>query len=145
MAKYAANGATITINTHDSDHVDYLESNAVSISNVVSFGVPSDSSDEIDVSDHASNRRVYVNGLIDSDDMTIEMVYDPVDTGQGYLRDYVGLTEKEFVITLSGPAASNEHTFDALVKSFSIDLPADGAITATATIKRVGDDTLDTA
>jgi len=142
MAKYAANGATITINTHGSDDGSYSASNAVSISNVVSFGVPSDSSDEIDVSDHASNRRVYVNGLIDSDDMTIELIYDPEDTGQGYLRDYVGSTEKEFVITLSGPSASNVHTFDALVKSFSIDLPSDGAMTATATIKRVGDDTL---
>jgi len=144
MAKYAANGATVTINTHGSDDALYSSDNAESISNVVSFGVPSDSSDEIDVSDHSSNRREYVNGLIDSDDMTIELVYDPADTGQGYLRDYVGSTEKEFVITLSGPAASNTHTFNALVKSFSIDLPADGAITATATIKRVGVDQLTT-
>lgn len=129
MAKYAANGATITIG-------------GTAISNVVSFGVPSDSADEIDVSDHSSDRRSFVNGLVDSDDMTIELVYDPVDAGQADLRDNVGGAAQSFVITLSGPSASHIHTFSALVKGFAIDLPADGALTATATIKRTGVDTI---
>jgi len=129
MAKYAANGATITVG-------------GTAISNVVSFGVPSDSADEIDVSDHSSDRRSFVNGLVDSDDMTIELVYDPADAGQADLRDNVGGAAQSFVITLSGPSASHIHTFTALVKGFAIDLPADGALTATATIKRTGIDTI---
>ncbi len=129
MAKYAANGATITVG-------------GTAISNVVSFGVPSDSADEIDVSDHSSDRRSFVNGLVDSDDMTIELVYDPADAGQADLRDNVGGAAQSFVITLSGPSASHIHTFSALVKGFAIDLPADGALTATATIKRTGIDTI---
>ena len=129
MAKYAANGATITIG-------------GTAISNVVSFGVPSDSSDEIDVSDHSSDRRSFVNGMIDSDDMTIEIVYDPADAGHTSLRTSVGQAAVEFIITLSGPSTSHIHTFDALVKGFAIDLPADGALTATATIKRTGTDSV---
>jgi len=127
MAKYAANGATITIG-------------GTAISNVVSFGVPSDSAEEIDVSDHSADRRSFVNGLVDSDDMTMELIYDPADAGQTTLRDNVGGTAQTFVITLSGPSASHIHTFSALIKGFAIDLPADGALTATATIKRTGDD-----
>ena len=129
MAKYAANGATITVG-------------GTAISNVVSFGVPSDSSDEIDVSDHASNRRSYVAGMVDSDDMTIELVYDPADAGQIALRDGVGDAALAFIITLSGPTANHIHTFNALVKGFEIDLPADGAITASCSIKRTGADVI---
>ena len=125
MAKYAANGATITVG-------------GTAISNVVSFGVPSDSSDEIDVSDHASNRRDYVGGMVDSDDMTIELLYDSADAGQIALRDGVeGTAALAFIITLAGPATNHIHTFTALVKNFSIDLPTVGAITASCTIKRV--------
>ena len=125
MAKYAANGAAITVG-------------GSAIGNVVSFGVPSDSSDEIDVSDHASNRRTYIGGMVDSDDMTIEMIYDNADAGQILLRDGVdAVAALAFVITLSGPATNHIHTFTALVKSFTIDLPVDGAITASCTIKRV--------
>jgi hypothetical protein len=125
MAKYAANGATITVG-------------GTAIANVVSFGVPSDSSDEIDVSDHASNRRAYIGGMVDSDDMTIELLYDPADAGQVALRDGVDdIAALAFVIVLSGPGSLNTHTFTALVKSFTIDLPVDGAITASCTIKRV--------
>jgi hypothetical protein len=129
MAKYAANGATITIG-------------GVAIPNVVSFGVPSDSADEIDVSDHSSDRRSFVNGLIDSDDMTIELIYDPAEASHASLRTAVGQAAESFVITLSGPSASHIHTFSALVKGFAIDLPADGALTATATIKRTGADSV---
>lgn len=129
MAKYAANGATITVG-------------GTAISNVVSFGVPSDSAEEIDVSDHGDDRRAFVNGLVDSDDMTMELIYDPADAGQTTLRDNVGGSAQTFVITLNGPSASHIHTFSALIKGFAIDLPADGALTATATIKRTGDDTI---
>lgn len=132
MAKYAANGATITVG-------------GTAIANVVSFGVPSDSSDEIDVSDHASNRRSYIGGMVDSDDMTIELLYDPADAGQIALRDGVDdVAALAFVILLSGPATFTTHTFTALVKSFSIDLPVDGAITASCTIKRVVGDAITT-
>ncbi len=132
MAKYAANGATITVG-------------GTAISNVVSFGVPSDSSDEIDVSDHASNRRAYIGGMVDSDDMTIELIYDPADAGQIALRDGVDdVTALAFIILLNGPATFTRHTFTALVKSFTIDLPIDGAITASCTIKRVVSDLIET-
>jgi hypothetical protein len=128
MAKYAANGATITVG-------------GVAINNVVSFGVPSDSSDEIDVSDHSSNRRTYLGGMVDSDDMTIELIYDPEDAGQIALRDGVdAIAALAFIITLSGPSANHIHTFTALVKGFEIDLPVDGAITASCTIKRTNAD-----
>lgn len=130
MAKYAANGATISVETN-------------AIGNIVSFGIPSDSADEIDVSSHASQNRDFVSGLINTDDMTLEMVYDPADVGQAYLRDNIGgSSTATFVITLSGPSASHIHTFEALIKGFSIDVPHDGALTASATIKRVGADTI---
>ena len=125
MAKYAANGAAITVG-------------GTAVSNVVSFGVPSDSSDEIDVSDHNSNRRTYIGGMVDSDDMTIELLYDSADAGQIALRDGVDdATALAFIITLAGPATNHIHTFTALVKSFAIEMPIDGAITASCTIKRI--------
>lgn len=133
MAKYAANGATISIATN-------------AVGNLVSFNISGDSADEIDVSSHASEYRDFVSGLVNTDDMTIEMVYDPSDVGQAYLRDNIGTVTTgspgAVVITLSGPSASHVHKFNALIKSFSIDVPHDGALTASATIKRVGDETL---
>lgn len=132
MAKYAANGATMIIGGN-------------AVGNLVSFNISGDSADEIDVSSHASENRDFVSGLLNTDDMSVEMVYDPSDAGQAYLRDNIGVVTSgdAVTITLSGPAASHIHKFDVLVKAFSIDLPHDGALTASATIKRVGIDLIE--
>ncbi len=131
--KYAAKGAIITIG-------------AAVIDGVQSLAIPSDTADLIDVTAHdsANNRKEYVNGNVDSDDLSLTMVYDAADTEHETIRAAAGGVAQAFVITLPTVASNNTHTFSALVTGHSIDLAHDGAQIATATLKRTGADTVST-
>ena len=139
MAKYAAKGTVISHGGAASGSPSYS-----AIGQVQSLGIPSDSADELDVTTHDSTggRKEFLNGLIDTDDLSVSMVYDAADSVHAALRAAAGGAAQHFKIELTGPASNNTHTFDALVKSFSIDLPHDGVQTATMTIKRSGADTV---
>jgi predicted secreted protein len=135
--KYAAYGAIIEIGGPASDTASY---NAVD--GVTSLGIPSDSADEIDVTSHdsAGGRKEYINGLIDSEDLSITLFYDAADAQHEELRAAAGGVAQHVKVTISGPASNTIHTFSALVKSFAIELPHDGPITATVGFRRTGAD-----
>jgi predicted secreted protein len=134
--KYAAYGAIIAHGGIASDTATY-----VNIDGVTSLGIPSDSADEIDVTSHdsAGGRKEYINGLIDSEDLSITIFYDSADAVHEALRAATGGVAQHIKITIN--AVSNTiHTFSALVKSFAIDLPHDGPVTATIGLRRTGQD-----
>lgn len=135
--KYAAKGATIEHGGAASGAESYAAIDAVQ-----ALGVPSDTADLLDASSHdsPSGRKEYVNGLIDSDDLSISIIYDSADAVHELLRAAAGGVAQHFRITLNGPASNTIHTFDALVTGFNIDLPHDGLTTATVTLKRTGAD-----
>lgn len=135
MAKYAAHGTTIEHGGAASGTASYSD-----IIQVQSLGIPSDTADELDVTSHSSTggRKEFVNGLIDTDDLSISLIYDAADSVHAALRAAAGGAAQHFKITLPDVGSNNIHTFDALVKSFAIDLPHDGVQTATMTIKRTG-------
>ena len=139
MAKYAAKGTVISHGGAASGSESYS-----AIGQVQSLGIPSDSADELDVTTHDSTggRKEFINGLIDTDDLSVTMIYDAADSVHAALRVAAGGAAQHFKIELTGPASNNTHTFDALVKSFAIDLPHEGVQTATMTIKRSGADTV---
>jgi len=129
--KYSAKGAIISVG-------------GTAIDGVQSLSIPSDSVDLIDVSSHSSAnaRREFVSGMIDSDDLSITLIYDSADAVHETLRTAPGGAALSFVITLAGGLSNDIHTFSALVTGFAIDLAYDGAETATVTIKRTGADTV---
>ena len=135
MAKYSAHGTTVEHGGAASGSESYA-----TVVQVQSTGIPSDTADELDVTSHSSTggRKEFVNGLIDTDDLTVSMIYDAADSTHAALRAAAGQAAQHFKITLPGVASNNIHTFDALVKSFAIDLPHDGVQTATMTLKRTG-------
>ena len=134
--KYAAKGTVFELGGAASGSESYAV-----IDGVQTLGIPSDSADELDVTTHDSpgGRKEFVNGLIDSDDLSVSIVYDAADADHAALRVAAGGVAQHFRITLTGPASNTVHTFDGLVKGFAIDLPHDGIQTAAITIKRSGD------
>ena len=135
--KYAAKGTTFETGGAASGAASW-----VTVDGVQSLGIPSDTADEIDVTTHdsPSSRKEFVNGLVDSDDLTVSLIYDAAEASHETLRSVAGGVAQHFRVTLTGPASNTIHTFTALVKGFAIDLPHDGAQTATATLKRSGAD-----
>ena len=127
--KYAAKGAVITVG-------------GTAIDGVQSLSVPSDSVNLIDVSSHdsPSGRHEYVPGMVDSDDLTFDIIYDSADANHEALRVAPGSAALAFVISLANGTTNDVHTFSAFVTGFSISLAFDGAETATVTLKRSGAD-----
>lgn len=139
MSKYAAKGAIIEHGGAASGAASYSP-----IPQVKSFEVPSDQADEIDVTTHdsAGGRKEFLNGLIDSPDFNLEIVYDPADSVHEALRAAAGGDAQHIKITLPGASSNHIHEFDALIKGFSTPTPVDGALMSTVTLKRTGADTV---
>lgn len=135
--RYAAKGATLEHGGAASGAESYS-----AIDGIQALGIPSDTADLLDASAHdsPSGRKQYVNGLIDSDDLSVTLLYDSADAVHEALRAAAGGVSQHFRATITGPASNTIHTFDALITGFAIDLPHDGLITATMTLKRDGDD-----
>lgn len=135
--KYAAKGATVEHGGAASATASYS-----AVDGVQSLGIPSDSADLIDVTSHDSSggRKEYVNGLIDTDDLSIAIVYDSADTVHEALRAAAGGVAQHFRISLANGTTNDVHTFSALVMGFAINLDHDGAEMATITLKRTGAD-----
>lgn len=105
-------------------------------------GIPGDTADEIDVTTHdsASGRKEFLNGLVDSEDLSCELIYDAADAVHEALRVAAGGVAQHFRITLPTVASNNTHTFTANVKSFVIGAAYDGEQKASMTLKRTGAD-----
>ncbi len=139
MAKIPSKGITFEHGGAASGVASYTE-----IPQVKNVEIPGDQADEIDVTTHDSpgGRKEFINGLIDSPDFSLEIVYDPALTIHEALRAAAGGEAQHFKATLAGATANHIHEFDALVKGFSSPVPVDGALMANVTLKRTGADTV---
>lgn len=129
MAKFAAKGSKFS----------YLSgSTYIDVAQIRTIGLGQGSTELIDVTTlDTSASREFVNGFKDSDEITLEIKYDPANSGHEYLRNAHGGSAIGFRVTLSDTGTAT-FTGSALVTGFSINLDTDGPIDATVTLKPTG-------
>ena len=127
MAKYAAVGvqfrrATVVI---------------AQVRSISGWGL---SMDTIDVTSHDSTGawREFVAGLIDGGEITLDLVFDPDNTGHTNLRtDLTSRTSNTYDVRFVDPTPQI-WSFTGFVTAFSPDASVDGDLTASVTIKATG-------
>lgn len=120
MSKFKAHGTTVSIGGTD-------------IGGIINLTTPDESRGVAETTDSGSGGdRTFIDGLRDAGEMTIDVRWDPDDTGQGaldtnYEASGSSATE-EVIITLPSAATSASGsqtlTFDAIVTGRSSDLDA---------------------
>ncbi len=124
--------------------------NAVDIAEIQTIGGPSQSMSEIEVTHHASTNgfRDFVAGLRDGGEITLEGNFIKTDTtGQVAMHtDFQAGTARTWILKLPGWAASApQWTGSGYVKAFSVNLPFDGKLGFSATIRLTGKPTFTAA
>lgn len=106
------------------------------IPDVGDFELPSESAEDIDVTTHSSAdaRKEYIAGLIDSDEMSLPLKYDPDEQHHNYFRDNIGTTVN---LRVTWKNASTT-TFEAIIKGFTRSAPVNDAYMATITFRKTG-------
>lgn len=106
------------------------------IPDVGDFELPSESAEDIDVTSHSSAgaRKEYIAGLIDSDEMTLPVKYDPDEAHHNYFRDNIG-AQVNLRVTWKN---NDTTTFAALIKGFTRSAPVNGAYMANITFRKTG-------
>lgn len=135
MAKYSAFGTK-------------LLRGAVEIAQVQNISGPGLALDTEDVTSHdsADAWEEVVATILRSGEVSMDLVYDPngathKNASGGLLYDLASRTATAFTLTFpSSPAVS--WTFNAFVIGFEPDMPHDGALTASVTLKITGKPTL---
>lgn len=135
MAKYAAFGTK-------------LLRGAVEIAQVQNISGPGLALDTEDVTSHDSTEgwEEVVATILRSGEVSMDLVYDPnnathKNASGGLLYDLAGRTSTAYTLTFpSSPAVS--WTFTAFVVGFEPDMPHDGALSASVTMKITGKPTL---
>ena len=109
------------------------------ITDVVSITAPSVSIATLDTTNIASIHRTFVAGTIDSGEMTVEIMYDPMsDTDIEDAWDNTATAApaaSNAVITFSDAAT---FTFSAIMTGFEANVAIDEKVTATLTFKITG-------
>ena len=106
------------------------------IADVVSISAPSVSVATIDTTNIASVHRTFIAGTIDSGEMSVEIMYDPMSDPS--IEDAWDNTataapvEAEAVITFS---ESSTFTFNCIMTGFDVNLAIDDRVTASLTFK----------
>ena len=110
---------------------------------------PSISRDLIETTNHSSNIKSYLGGLVDYGEVSVTVNYDPDGTDDVGLRTLAtggtydsgdassNPANYEFKITYADAGATVE-TFDGIVTGFETSAPIDGQLSATITIKVSG-------
>jgi len=135
MTKYAAYGAQ-------------LKRGAVAIAAIQSISGPGLALDTEDVTSHDSTGawEEVVGTILRSGEIGLDIVYDPNEATHknaagGLLADLVSRTAQTFSLVFATTPAVT-WSFSALVTGFEPDLPHDGALTASVTLKLTGQPTL---
>lgn len=113
---------------------------AVTVGQVSNITGPGLSLDTIEVTAHDSPSafREFVAGLGDAGEVTVEMFFDPDNTGQASLRtDLTSRTSTSYSVTFPDPTPQ-VWTFTGFVTAFEPSAPVDGALTVSSTIKITG-------
>lgn len=139
MAKYDAYGTQLFRGT---------SGGGTAYAQIVSLTGPGLSADTIDVTTHASTNawEEVVVGILRSGDMSMDIVYDPVNAthknaANGLLADFLARASTTFTIVFPD-SGTTEWTFSAFVTGFEPSMPHDDALTAAVTFKLTGDITL---
>ena len=128
MAAVTANGTTLTYD-------------GVAIADIVSISAPSISIATIDTTSIADVYRTFLAGTIDSGEMSIEVQYDPNETGSAKLEAEWEATQsaaplaKGVVITFSD---SSTYTFNAILTGMQVTAATDSVISASINLKVTG-------
>ena len=135
MAKYSAYGTV-------------LERGATTIAQVTNISGPGLSLDTEDVTSHDSTAawEEVVGTILRSGEITLDIVYDPAaathkNAAGGLLADLVARTAQTYSLIFTD-AADTEWTFSAFVVGFEPDMPHDGALTASVSMKITGKPTI---
>lgn len=120
------------------------------IGNVQDITLPSSAADLVDVTDHDSpnGRREYIGGLIDSDEMTVTINWDPEDAVHSDVESRVGENANfklELANKLTPTGTGTVYAFNALIRKFVGKAPVNGVHTADITLKPSGSLTKTTA
>jgi predicted secreted protein len=125
-----------------------LSRGATPIVAITNISGPGLSLDVEDVTSHDSTGawEEVVATILRSGEVTLDIVYDPAAathsaTAGGLIADMVARTAQTYTITFTD-TASTEWSFSAFVVGFEPDMPADGALTASVTMKITGQPTL---
>lgn len=135
MAKYSAFGTVLGI--EDAGTPGTFNT----IGGIQNIGGPELTVDEIDVTAHDSPGQFeeVIATIKRSGEMTLTVVYDPVDTQHLRLKsEYDGRTVTGYQITMPDDA-STLITFDAFVKTFGREFPFDGAMMANVVLRLTGE------
>ena len=128
MAVLDSQGAVITI--------ENVSSVATTIGQVSSFDFGDGEAADIQITNLASTRHEFRQGLADEGGFSMELQRDPADAGQIVLLEArAAQATREVVITL---ASGDVATFNAYVKSVSNNAGVDEVLTGTATLKITG-------
>ena len=109
------------------------------VADVISISAPSVSVATIDTTNIASVHRTFLGGTIDSGEVSLELMYDPmVDTDLEDDWDNTATTApiaRACVITFSDSAT---FSFSAIMTAFSSNVAIDDKVTASITLKITG-------
>jgi len=112
----------------------------VVIAQVRSISGPGLSMDTIDVTSHDSTGawREFVAGLIDGGEFSLELIFDPDNTGHANLRtDLTSRTSNTYDIRFVDPTPQI-WSFTGFVTAFAPEASADGDLVANVTVKTTG-------
>ena len=134
MAKYAAKGAILAVNTVAAPTV------YATIPGVRDFNLPIGTADQIEVTSHDSSGgyKEFVNGLIESAEISVPVVWDGAHAQHAAL---VAALQAGTVLgyKITGKESTPKtYSFQALVTSIDIQWPVAGAQEATLVIKPTG-------
>jgi len=109
------------------------------VADVLSISAPSVSVATIDTTNLGAVHRTFIAGTIDSGEVSLEIMYDPMsDTDIEDSWDNTATTApvyKECIVTFSDSAT---YTFDAIITAFSTSVAIDDKVTASLTLKITG-------
>jgi len=113
------------------------------IAQVSSISGPGLSADTVDVTTHDSpgGWEEVVVSILRNGELTLEIVYDPAAHAD-LIATYEGKTKQSYELQFPDDAYT-AFIFDAYITNFEPDMPVDGALTASITIKLTGEPILD--
>jgi hypothetical protein len=120
MATIKVSGSTLVVDDGNGTNTD------ITIGEVRGINFDGGSATEIDTTNFASTVKEFRPGLQDSGSATVDVNFDPDDSGQDEL-DAIRLAQETREFKLTFPEGTDKVlTFTAYVNSFGVDAPVDG-------------------
>lgn len=112
--------------------------NAVTINGVTAItGIGSGDATEINITTLASTVKEFKQGLQDFGSISVDMIRNQDDLGQIEISTQLAAQATKAMVVTLPTSTSNVLTFNAFVKSFTMDINADGVVMGKATFRVV--------